>query len=183
MPGTPLNRLGPDELPAGLKQAWDRSTRIRGDATLIEAFGNAPELFDWYTRSFYGEVFHGGRVSSRIKELTRFRLSTVHGCHYCNQGNRSDALAAGLAEADLAAIESDQLDHFCGAERAALKLADQLLLTNAEGALTPELYQELKQHFDDAQIFELGMTLGILAGMARFLFAFDLVEKTPTCPF
>lgn len=175
--------MAPGELPAKLKDAWERSTQIRGDATLIEAFGNAPELFDWYTESFYAQVFHGGRVSARVKQLTRFRLSTVHGCHYCNQGNRADALAAGLSEADLAAIEADQLEHFSGAERAALKLADQLLLTNDQGALTPELYEELKGHFDDAQIFELGMTLGILAGMARFLFAFDLVEKSPTCPF
>ena len=85
MPDPLLKRIGRDELPEPLRQAHDRSMALRGDATFFEVFGNNPELFDWYTGSFYGEVFRGGRVERRIKELVRLRLSTVHGCRFCNQ--------------------------------------------------------------------------------------------------
>ena len=57
---------------------------------------------------FYGDVFRGGKVAQRYKELLRLRLSTLHGCRFCNQGNRLDALEAGLTEAQIAAFESPE---------------------------------------------------------------------------
>ncbi|MEZ5099995.1 MAG: hypothetical protein R3C15_09405 [Thermoleophilia bacterium] len=55
-------------------------------------------------------------------------------------------------------------------------------LTNQDGYLTDELRDELQQHFGDGEIFELGMTAGILCGMAKFIFCFDLVTRELTCP-
>lgn len=55
-------------------------------------------------------------------------------------------------------------------------------MTNMHGTLTPPLYQALKPFFDDAQIFELGMVAGMLTGMAKFIFVYDLVEKEANCP-
>lgn len=183
MPNPLLQRIPPNELPASLRDAHAKSMALRGDATFFEVFGNHPALYDWYADRFYGEVFYGGRVSRRIKELCRLRLSTVHGCRFCNQGNRRDALAAGLHEHDLAAIDDYEASHLDDDEKAALRLADVLVLTNPDGEMTADVYDELKQHFDDAQILELGLTLGILCGVAKFLFAFDLVEKETGCPF
>ena len=45
------------------------------------------------------------------------------------------------------------------------------------------LHERLQRHFTDAQILELGLIGGILAGVAKFLFTFDLVEKEDYCPF
>ena len=50
------------------------------------------------------------------------------------------------------------------------------------GQLTPALYASLRNHFDDGEIFELGLIAGILTGAAKFLFVFDLVEKEANCP-
>jgi AhpD family alkylhydroperoxidase len=183
MPETVLNRVPKADMPADIREAFEHSIALRGDATFFEIFANHPELYRWYTGSFYGEVFRGGRVSRRIKELVRLRLSTIHGCRFCNQGNRVDALAAGLSTDELEALadyESSELDP---AARAALRLADQMLLTNPEGRLDEALYRDLREHFDDGEILELGVVLGILTGMARFLFAFDLVEREANCPF
>ena len=38
-------------------------------------------------------------------------------------------------------------------------------------------------NFSDAEILELGLVGGILAGVAKFMFAYDLVEKEDACPF
>ena len=136
----------------------------------------------WYGE-FYNRVFYGGRVPVRIKELIRLRLSTVHGCAFCNRGNRLDAVATGLSDAQVLAISDETAACWSPAERAALRLAAAMALTAPRGHLDPALYTELRSHFDDAQIVEFGMTMAVLTGMAKFLFAYDLVEKEDYCEF
>lgn len=183
MPDTPLKRMAPHDMPESLRGSWQQSKALRGDATFIEVMANEPRLFEWYRDQFYGQIFGAGRVPGRLKELARYRLSTQHGCYYCNQGNRRDALAAGLNNDDLAAIEQGDLEHFSGVDRAVLMLANQMLLTCHDGALKGPVYDALSKHLDDGQIVELGMVLAVLTGMARFLFVYDLVEKEANCPF
>lgn len=183
MPKPHLNPVAVEDLPENIRNAWEHSMQLRGDATFFEVFANHPTLYNWYTNSFYGEVFRSGKVDQDIKELIRFRLSTVHGCRFCNQGNRADALAAGVPEDKVDNIDDYLNGPFTEKEKAALKLADQMVLTNPDGVLDKDLYTELQAHFDDAEILELGLVMGVLAGMAKFIFAFDLVEKEETCPF
>ncbi|RME66832.1 MAG: carboxymuconolactone decarboxylase family protein [Alphaproteobacteria bacterium] len=183
MPQPLLKRHDPETMPPALRDAWQASMALRGDATLFAVFANHPALYDWYANGFYGTVFAGGRVPRRFKELLRIKLSTLHGCRFCNQGNRRDALAAGLTAAQIDALGDFEAGPFDDADKAVLRLADILALTTMTGTLTPDLYKALKAHFDDGQILELGLVGGVLAGMAKFLFAFDLVEKEETCPF
>ena len=165
-----------------MQAAHDRALASRGDTTFVDVLGHTPELFEWYGE-FYNRVFYGGRVPVRIKELIRLRLSTVHGCAFCNRGNRLDAVAAGLSDAQVLAIGDETAACWSPAERAALRLAAAMALTAPRGHLDPALYTELRSHFDDAQIVELGMTMAVLTGMAKFLFAYDLVEKEDYCEF
>ena len=64
-----------------------------------------------------------------------------------------------------------------------LVLGEQLALTQPEGTLNPALHRELARHFNDAEIPELGLVGGILAGVAKFMFAYDLVEREGLLPF
>ncbi len=48
--------------------------------TFREILSSAPEMQRWYVDGFYSEVFYGGSVPVRIKELVRLRLSQIHGC-------------------------------------------------------------------------------------------------------
>lgn len=182
IPTPQLQPLPPEALPAEMRAAYERALALRGDATFVQVAGHAPELFEWY-REFYQRVFYGGRVPVRIKELVRLRLSTAHGCAFCNKGNRVDALAAGLSAEQVLAIERADDPAWAPAERAALRLAEQMMLTNPGGFLSPELYLDAREHFDDAQLFELGITMAVLTGMAKFLFVYDLVEKEDYCKF
>lgn len=183
MPLPLLPRVPPDALPGPMREAWKRSRALRGDATLVEVFAHHPALWLWYVDSFYGKLFNEGLVARPFKELLRLRLSERHGCRFCNLGNRAEALAAGFSEAQVAAILDTDSPLWGPAERAILKLADRIALTRPDGVLDAGLYAELKGCFNDAQILELGLTAGVLAGMAKFLFAFDLVERETECPF
>ena len=177
----PIPRLAREQLPAHMRDAWQRSVDLRGDAAFVEALGHAPELFDWYA-DYYQRVFYGGRVEPRLKELLRLRLSGLHGCKSCNLGNRRDAAAAGITPAQLEAIDNADSEHFDAAEKAVLALADQMCLSQSDGRLSPALYQRLRAHFDDAAVIELGITAAVLVGMARFLFVFDLAQREAEIP-
>ena len=182
-PNPKLRRITPDEMPDDIASAWRHSMDLRGDATFFEVFANHPELYRWYVNQFYGNVFRGGKVAQRYKELLRLRLSTLHGCRFCNQGNRLDALEAGLTEAHIAAFDRPESGPFTPAELAVLALGAELALTHSTGVLSEALHGQLAAYFDDAQILELGLVGGILAGVAKFMFTYDLVEKEDSCPF
>lgn len=175
--------LSRDELPLHMQDVWDRSEQRRGEAKFIAGIGHSPKVFDWYAQDFYTKLFYGGDVPAKYKELGRLRLSSVHGCKSCNKGNRLDAKDNGLTDAQISNIDDVENDAFDAADKAVLALADLVSLDGAGAQLDTQLYSDLKAHFSDGQIFELGMALAMLAGMARFLFAFDLVEKEEYCAF
>lgn len=56
---------------------------------------------------------------------------------------------------------------------AALKLADHLS-GDLEGQIEPELYAELREHFDDQQILMLGALLAVGSGWQRMIEAFGI---------
>ena len=182
-PQTRLKRIDPALMPDDIRAAWSSSMALRNDGTFFEVFAQHLPLYRWYINQFYGEVFYKGLVDQQFKELLRLRLSTLHGCRFCNQGNRKDALAAGLTSAQIASFEAPENGPFNDAEKAVLALADQLSLLNLAAEMDATLHERLQRHFTDAQILELGLIGGILAGVAKFLFTFDLVEKEDYCPF
>ena len=92
-------------------------------------------------------------------------------------------MAAELTAEQIDAFDDPDNGPFTDAEKAVLALGEQLALAQPEGTLNPVLHQKLAQHFSDAEILELGLVGGILAGVAKFIFAYDLVEKDDTCPF
>jgi AhpD family alkylhydroperoxidase len=182
LPDTPFNRVQREALDPALQPIWDTTQKLHGDTTFIEVMGNAPEVAKWYSDRFYGDLFYSGRVDKALLELVRLRLANVHGCAFCNRSDRIAALAAGLSESEVDAIGDYANGPFDDRQKAALELADVMVLTNAKGAVSKALYDRLKVHFGDAELVELGVVMAVLTGMAKFIFAYDLVEKEDYCP-
>jgi len=145
--------------------------------------GHNPDLYRWYINRFYKELFYSTRLDSKIKELLRIKLSWLHGCKFCNQGNRVEAKMAGITDAQIDHLDDYANGPFSDQEKSILQLADVMALQNPSGTLTSELYQSLQLHFTDGEVLELGMIMALLSGVAKFIFAFDLVEKEEYCPF
>jgi alkylhydroperoxidase family enzyme len=179
-PATPLARVPRERLPSHMQPAWDGSLQLHGDTTFIEVFGNAPHLFDWYLEDFYRKVFYSGRIARPIVELVRLRLANIHGCAF---SDTIAALEAGVSQAQVDALGDYEHGPFTAQEKAALALADVMVLTNPKGHVTPELYARARVHFTDGDLVELGVIMAVLCGMAKMIFAYDLVEKEDSCPF
>ncbi len=182
MPDPLLNRVDRDQLPEDLRAIWDEGMRRSGEAAIIEVFANAPELLEWYFNSFYRKVFYEGRVDVRTKELLRLKLSHEHGCYFCNNFNAVDAHAAGVTREQIDALFDLDNPVHSDRDRAVLRLCDEMKLTNMSGELTPDLYAALKRYFSDAQIVELGLTMAVLTGVAKWIFVYDMVTREDNCP-
>lgn len=183
MPNPRLPRVPVAELPVDITDMREASQALRGDATFFEVMANNPDLLRWYIEDFYGQVFKSGRVPAESLEALRLRLSAQHGCKFCNQGNRLSAVEAGLSDGEIDALFSDDFSALRPALVPVAQLADELKLTNAAGNLSETLYRSLSDHYTPAQIIELGLIGGMLTGIAKFLFVFDLVEREDFCPF
>ena len=59
----------------------------------------------------------------------------------------------------------------------------RLSMIDTGGRIDDASFEMLSEHFDDAQIIELGMVGAFLSGMAKFLFVFDLLRKGQIAPF
>ena len=182
-PQPSINKVPRDDLPQHMQVGWDQANELTGDATFIEVSGNNPEVYDWYFKDFYKKLFYSGRLETSLVELVRLRLANVHGCAFCNKGDTAHALKSGISQEQVDSLGDYLLGPFTNREKAALKLADEMVLNNQRGELNSELYKELKKDFTDGEIYELGMIMAVLVGVAKFTFVFDLVEKEDYCQF
>ena len=183
MVNSPLQRIPRDKMNKDLGGVWDALNDLTGEPAFVEAFANAPELLKFVMNEFYGKIFFAGRVEEKYKQLARLYLSVTHGCMTCNKQNVPGSLAAGIGQDQIDSVTQFENGPFDDAEKAVLKYAEQMALTNIEGRMNDKLYDDLRAHFDDAQICELGTVMAVIGGMAKLSFVLDLVEKESYCEF
>ena len=87
-----------------------------------------------------------------------------------NDDSGIDDQMVGAAVGDLEMARSSEA--LPPATVTALRLAD--LLTSDEPFVSPEFYSEMKEHFSEEQILELGTALAVASGWQRFIEAFGI---------
>ncbi|HXJ81271.1 MAG TPA: hypothetical protein VMS64_21655 [Candidatus Methylomirabilis sp.] len=75
------------------------------------------------------------------------------------------ARQAGLTETKIAALDDLTSDAFTPRERAALAFAD--LMATDHLKIDDAAFAELRRHFSDAQIVELGVSTSLFVGLGR----------------
>lgn len=183
MSNTPLQRIPRDKLSETAQMAWDRLNELTREPTFVEVFANAPDMLDFVMNQFYNNIFFGGKVEQKYKQLSRLRLSLIHGCRTCNKQNISGALQAGISQQQVDHMADVDNGPFTDAERAVIKFAEQMALTNHDGKMDEALYDELHAHFSDEEICELGTVMAVIGGFAKLSFVMNLVEREDYCPF
>jgi AhpD family alkylhydroperoxidase len=186
MPNPVISPLDKTDLPDDLRAMYETGMERTGDATIIGVMGKQPEILRWYFGEFYKGIFYnenpGMRVDVRTKELLRIKLSKQHGCQFCNRSNTIDAAKVGITDEMLDKIFDINDPIWDGKDRAVLKLAEEMMLQNMDGQLSPALYKELNQYYDDGQIVEIGFIAAVLTGVAKWIFTYDIVDREETCP-
>ncbi len=183
MANSPLHRVPRENLSETAQVAWDHLKTVTDEPAFVEVFANAPGMLDFIMHQFYENIFFGGKVEQKYKQLARLRLSMIHGCRTCNKQNVPGSLEAGVTREQVDRIDDVENGPFSDAEKAVIRFAEQMALTNHEGKLDTALYADLHAHFSDGEICELGTVMAVIGGFAKLAFVMDLVEREDYCPF
>src|ERR1700760_4705215 len=107
-----------------------------------------------------------GTLSPRLLELVRLRIGSHNQCESCMPVRHESAIDDGLTEDAVCSLErpADAPD-LSDAERAALRFAD-LFATN-HFAIDDTVYDDLRRHFSEDELVELGVHCAIAVGIGR----------------
>ena len=110
-----------------------------------------------------------GNVDHKLKEVIRIQLARFAEDPYFSELRSNKARAAELSEEaiDAGSADYEESPFFSEAEKCALRYADQMFLD--ANKVDAELYAELKTHFSEAQIMELGSFIALHYGMQIFM--------------
>ena len=111
----------------------------------------------------YWELLHrGGSVAHEIKELARIQIAQMVGCDFC--ARQRSPLAASLTDEVIENCALPNWEHPDPKTRAALHYARTLTLDDGRDE---EVYDELREHYTEAEIIELAAFFTLTAGGNR----------------
>lgn len=110
-----------------------------------------------------------GSIDHALKEVIRIQLARFAGDAYFSELRSERAKAAGLTEERIDAGCGDYEDSalFSEAEKSALRYADQMYLDPQK--VDAAMYDDLKAHWSEAQIMELGAFIAFHYGMQLWM--------------
>jgi AhpD family alkylhydroperoxidase len=127
---------------------------------------------------FGGALKRNRTLPERLVELVRLRVAFFNQCRSCMAIRYSDAVADGVTEGLVCSLERPQeAENLSAAEKAAIRYGE--LMATDHLAIDDAVYDELRQHFSEAQIVELGMTVAFFVGFGRLAATWHMVEELP----
>lgn len=107
-------------------------------------------------------------VDKPLMELVKIRVSQLNKCAFCIDMHTKDARAMGETEQRIYALNAwHETPFFSARERAALAWAEANTLL-PQGGVSDALYQELRQHFNEAQLTNLTLAVATINAWNRF---------------
>jgi alkylhydroperoxidase family enzyme len=119
------------------------------------------------------------RVPPGLKALASTKTAALAGCEFCIDIASSLAAEAAVGEAKLRALPDYRTSpEFSDVERLVLDLTVGMTRTPVE--VSDELFAQLREHFDEAQLVELANEIALENYRARFNWAFGIGSQNFT---
>lgn len=161
----------------------DLRTMAGGDsASLVEqgilrVFAHNPELAKGVL-GFGMALYQSTSLSRRLVELVRLRIAFHNQCRSCMAIRYESAFEDGLTEGAVCSLERPQESNdLSPAEKSALAYAD--ISSTNHFAIDEANFADLRQHFTEAQVVELGAFIAFFIGFGRLSAAWHLVDDLP----
>lgn len=119
-----------------------------------------------------------GTMTRRMSELLRLRIAFHNQCRSCMSIRFSSGATDGVTDELVCSLERpEEAPDLTDAERAALHFAD-LFATN-HLAIDDSVYAELRRHFDDGEIVEIGLHCALCVGTGRLAATWMVTDHVP----
>ena len=176
-PVSRIEKLPPDQWDARLVAAIQPDNLTDLEQGLTRYFAHCPEQA-LGLMGFGGALKRGRTLPERLVELVLRRVAFFNQCRSCMAIRYSDAVADGVTEGLVCSLERPQeAENLTAAEKVAIRYGE--LMATDHLAIDDGVYAELRQHFSEAQIVELGMTVAFFVGFGRLAATYHMVEELP----
>jgi AhpD family alkylhydroperoxidase len=155
----------------------DAEAKGAPDPRIASIVTRSPAGLGWLR--YWNGLLYEGLVSHKLKEMCRLYISMAHQCGYCSTVRSVQARGEGLEEeaiVELSAFESS--GRFTPREKAALRYAKRF---KEDDVASDAAYDDLKKHFTDEEIIELGMLCAQTLGVGMFAKSMGVVSWEEAC--
>jgi AhpD family alkylhydroperoxidase len=170
-----LSQVAPEDMPDSLRATWERAGE--GGKKFIAAVAHAPEhaerLFPYYNGIRYGTL-----LGPKVCELLRLAIAQTTQCPICLAARREEAVADGMTEEQVARLVAPDSEVFTEAELAVVSFAYKFGADHF--AIGEEDFTELRRHFTEEEVTEIGMLSAQFLGFGRLVMVLGL--ENPVCP-
>ncbi len=149
------------------------------DPRVLKILFRSPIGVAWYR--YWLASSNDGELPKDLKELCRVKIAFSHECGYCGTVRSAAAIAAGLTEEKVQEVwnyESSPL--LSDREKAALRFADYLK-HDIDKADDDAFYAELREHFSESEIVELGLWCAENVGAGSFVRTLNIITWNEAC--
>ena len=172
-----IARVAPEDWDPRLRSAVKPENLTDLEQGLTRYFAHCPEQAIGLM-AFGGALKQNRRLPERLVELVRLRIAFFNQCRSCMAIRYSDAVADGVDEALVCSLERPQeADNLTPAEKVAIRYGE--LMATDHLAIDDALHADLRAHFSEAEIVELGMTCAFFVGFGRLAATWKMVEELP----
>ncbi len=172
-----ITKIEPKEWDAELRALVRPESATPLEQGLMRMFAHCPPLAKGLT-AFAGALKAHRTLSERLVEIVRLRVAFHNQCRSCMAIRYRDAVDDGVTEDLVCSLEKpSEAPDLTAAEKAALAYADAFATDHL--AVNDATFARLREHFSEAQIVELGMTIAFFVGFGRLAATWDMVEELP----
>jgi len=138
----------------------------------LQVYANAPQVARAVT-TLGGILNSASLLPFRLTELVRLRVAFHNQCRVCLAQRYTDSEGAALDEGLVCSLERPhEAPDLTEAERAALAFADRMATDHL--SITDAIFDELRLHFSDAELMDLGFHVAWFVGFGRLNAVLDL---------
>ena len=112
--------------------------------------------------TMFKAIMDDAPVDKMLKWKIAYRISDINKCEFCVSVAKSQMKMIGLSDEDLGKLDETLNEK----EKAAMDYA--LASTNHAYNIKPEIIENIKKHFNDAQIVEISSVVGLFNFINRF---------------
>lgn len=132
----------------------------------------------WYR---YWQALNNGELEKSLKELVRVKIAFDHTCGYCSTVRNAGARAEGLTEDRIQEVwDFENSTVLTEREKMALRFA-HYIKWDIDKADSDAFYDDLKKHFSDSEIVELGLWCAENEGAGKFVRTLSILTWDAAC--
>ena len=172
-----VQKIEPEDWAPELKAAIQPENLTALEQGLTRFFAHCPDMMVGMM-GFAGAMKTKRTLPEKLMELVRLRIAFFNQCRSCMAIRYTDALNDGVTEDLVCSLEKPaEAENLSPAEKAAIKYGE--LMATDHLSIDDAVYEELREHFSEAQIVELGMWAAFCVGFGRLAATWHMVEELP----